>query len=468
MPHCRNYYGRDNKNDPETKPDKSPGSDGFTGEFYREFKVQLVPVLYKAFNWALTHGIWADTWSNSIITIIHKEGKDPSQCEGYRPITLLNVDQKLLSSILADRLAKIMPDIIDIDQTGFIKSRQLSDNVRRTLNIMDHVQKNNLHTLILTLDAEKAFDRVAWPFIFETCRSFGFSNIFISWLQNMYRTSKTQVRVNGTLSSPFELKRGTRQGDPLSPLIFALCIEPLAASVRRDQEIKGVEIEGIQHKAALYADDIILYLTKLENTLPALMNNIKEYSIVSGYKLNMQKCEAISLGHPISTILKNEYPWKWDREKVKYLGIEISKNLDQLYKHNYDQLEIKIKQDLNRWSLLPLSLFGRIDAIRMNILSRFLYLFKALPLYINETTFKGWDRMLLKFIWDNKKTRVKMKTLKLAKRHGGLALPSLHNYYKAAQIQTLRAWLMDDIQTKWKSIELAPCKGMEKLSLGKS
>ena len=109
-----------------------------------------------------------------------------------------------------------MPDIIDLDQTGFISNRQ-SDNVRRTLNIIEHAQKNNKQALILTLDAEKAFDRVAWPFIFETCRSFGL--IFISWLQAMYTISKAQVRVNGTLSCPFKLRRGTRQGDPLSPII---------------------------------------------------------------------------------------------------------------------------------------------------------------------------------------------------------------------------------------------------------
>lgn len=440
------------------KSDKSPGSDGFTGEFYREFKVQLTPILHKAFNWALSHGKWADTWCNSIITVIYKEGKDPTQCEGYRPITLLNIDQKLLSSILANRLAKVMPDIIDLDQTGFISNRQLSDNVRRTLNIIEHAQKNNKQALILTLDAEKAFDRVAWPFIFETCRSFGLSHIFISWLQAMYTISKAQVRVNGTLSCPFKLRRGTRQGDPLSPLIFALCIEPLAVSIRRNYEIEGIEIAGIQHKLALYADDIILYLTKLENTLPALMNNIKEYSTISGYKLNKQKCESISLGDPISIELKKKYPWKWDQAKIKYLGIEISKNMDQLYKLNYEKLETKIKQDLNRWSIVPLSLFGRIDTIRMNILPRFLFLFKALPIYVSPSMFTFWDRMLIKFVWDNKKPRVKMKTLKLAKRNGGLGLPNLQNYYYAAQIQTLQIWLNDDMQAKWRSIERSTSK----------
>lgn len=129
--------------------------------------------------------------------------------------------------------------------------------------------------------------------------------------------------------------------------------------------------------------------------------------------------------------------------------------MDHLYKYNYYQLVEEIKKDLNRWKLIPIPLFGRTYIIRMNILPRSLFLFKALHLNIKSLTFRHWDRMLLKFIWVNKKPRVKMKTLKLAKRFGGLALPNLQTYYRAAYIQTIQT----ERQTKWKSIELASCKG---------
>ena len=105
---------------------------------------------------------------------------------------------------------------------------------------------------------------------------------------------------------------------------------------------------------------------------------------------------------------------------MRYLGIDLTVDLDQLFKSNYEKLESKIRQDLNRWKLVPLSLMGRIDSIRMNVLPRFLFLFKTLPLYISPTTFTRWDRMLLKYVWDDKKPRVKMKTLKLNKERGGL------------------------------------------------
>ncbi len=90
----------------------------------------------------------------------------------------------------------------------------------------------------------------------------------------MYGISKAQVKVNRTLSNHFKLRRGTRQGDPLSPLIYALCIEPLSVSIRENEGIKGVEIGGLHHELALYTDNIILYLTEIETTLPALIRTM--------------------------------------------------------------------------------------------------------------------------------------------------------------------------------------------------
>ena len=447
------------------KNGKCPGSDGFTGEFYKEFSKELLLVLERAFNWALNHGQWANTWRNSIVTVIHKEGKDPTSCGSYRPITLLNVDQKLLSSIIANRLSKIIPFIIDPDQTGFIPDRYLSDNVRRTLNIIDFSKKMNTQTLILTLDAEKAFDRVSWPFIFETCSRFGFHDTFIKWLHAMYSSSKAQIRVNGTLSHSFELQRGTRQGDPLSPLIFAICIEPLAACIRATNKIEGVKVAEQSHKLALYADDVVLYLTNLEKSLPALMEVIDNYSNVSGYKLNIQKCEAMVLGAPVSREVKSNYPWQWDRDRIKYLGTVLPENNKLLYQLNYKDLEAHVRQDLHRWKLAIWSLGRRIDAIRMNVLPRFLFLFQTIPLYICVNTFKIWDTMIGKFIWDDKKPRVKMKTLKMPKERGGLALPNLKHYYMAAQMKHIRTWLNDNSEAKWRSIEMFMCHGSIKTIL---
>ncbi len=125
----------------KSRKDKIPGSDGCTNEFYRTFKEIICPILHKLFSWILEKDVWPPTWNSSIVTVIPKEGKDHTECGSYRPISLLNVDQKLFTEIIANRLAKISPYLLNSDQTGFIQGRLLSDNVRRKLNLVDYAIK---------------------------------------------------------------------------------------------------------------------------------------------------------------------------------------------------------------------------------------------------------------------------------------------------------------------------------------
>jgi len=117
------------------KNNKTPGIDGFAGEYYKVFVDDLTPVLCKLYNYVLNSGNPPESWSEAIITVLHKEGKDPLQCSSYRPISLLCVDYKILTSILATRVQKYMRKLVKPDQTGFISGRQGTNNIRRALNL---------------------------------------------------------------------------------------------------------------------------------------------------------------------------------------------------------------------------------------------------------------------------------------------------------------------------------------------
>lgn len=106
-------------------------------------------------------------WREAIIFVIPKEGKDEQECSSYRPISVLNQDYRLFTAILARRLEVILPEIIHLDQTGFIKHRQTQDNISRTLHVMQHVIKNQIETVVVGIDAEKAFDSVEWDFVYR-------------------------------------------------------------------------------------------------------------------------------------------------------------------------------------------------------------------------------------------------------------------------------------------------------------
>ncbi len=112
--------------------------------------------------------------------------------------------------------------------------------------------------------------------LYPTHEAFGFHNNFTRILKIMYNQPNPRVKVNGTLSEIFNLKRGTRQGDPLLPHIFALCMESLAESNRKNKNkkiITGIKIGEEEHKLALYADDMIVFLTNINKPLPFLMED---------------------------------------------------------------------------------------------------------------------------------------------------------------------------------------------------
>lgn len=119
------------------------------------------------------------------------------------------------------------------------------------------------------------------------------------------------------------------------------------------------------------------------------------------------------------------------------MGIFIHKDLNKLYESNYDPLEDKIKHDLNRWKLIPDSIFQRVDTIKMMILPEFLFLFQTLPIPIPTVSFKRWNGLICNFIWNNKKKRIKFNKLTKAKDCGGLAVPNLQSYYNSTQINTI-------------------------------
>lgn len=420
------------------KTNKSPGSDGYTAEWYKSFKELISPPLLKTFNWILTGGEIPPSWREAVIAVIPKEGKDRLDCSNYRPISVLNQDYKLFTSILAKRLELILPDIVNLDQTGFIKERQTRDNIRRTLHVMNHIKKNNVEAVILGLDAEKAFDSVDWSFLYRVLHTFNFHEQFVKTIEALYNKPTAKIRINGTLSNSFQLQRGCRQGCPMSPLLFAVFIEPLSQWIRQNKDIQGIKMAQTEQKIALFADDILLYIGSPTSSLPALINTLTDFGSLSGYRLNTHKCQVLTFNYTPDQDIRETLKIKWDSEMMRYLGINIPKNFDTILALNHDSLISKIKADLFRWNLIPfLSLAQRVEAVKMNILPRLLYLFQTIPIECGMARLQELDKMISRFVWGGKKPRIKFRTLQISTDNGGLSLPNFKNYLRAAQIKTL-------------------------------
>lgn len=233
------------------------------------------------------------SWRQAIISVIPKIGKDKSECSSYRPISILNIDCKLYASIISKRLENIIPDIINDDQTGFLKNRPTKDNVRRALHLMEHMSKSKDKSIVLSLDAEKAFHSVGWEYLYLTLQRFGFNSSVILFSKNLYHSPTAKIKMNGSLTNPVQLERGCRQGCPLSPALFALFIEPLAQAIREDHDIRGIWIKDTEFKSCLYADDVLITLSQPDLSLPNLFSCLKTFGHYSGYKLNIHKTQII-------------------------------------------------------------------------------------------------------------------------------------------------------------------------------
>lgn len=441
------------------KNNKTPGPDGFISEFYKKFAQELAPYLKNMLNESLSHGHLPPTLRQAAITLILKKGKDPLQCGSYRPISLLNVDYKILSKILSARMEKLLPHIISRDQTGFILDRHPSSNLRRLLNIVHSPSASRPETVI-SLDAEKAYDRVEWSYLFSALKQFGFNEGFISWVKLLYADPLAGVITNGLQSEYFPLSRGTRQGCPLSPLLFTIAIEPLAIALRQSEDFSGIVRGELTHKLSLYADDLLLYTSDPITSVPSIVHTLDQFGKISGYKINTQKSEMFPLNEAANQIPHSQFPFKVVKKGFKYLGIEITTSFPLMFTKNFGVLFEKCKQDMVRWSTLPLSITGRINLIKMIVLPKFLYLFQNIPIMIRKKFFKTLEQCISSFIWNGKSHRINRRSLERPKGLAGLALPNFIYYYWACNIQKMLFWKEDyhpEHSEAWLHLESSNC-----------
>ena len=433
---------------------KAPGPDGLPIEFYKTFQKQLLTPLLDMFNESFNNEILPPTLRLATIILILKPGKIATDCSSYRPISLMGVDTKILCKVLAKRLDPHIPFLVHSDQNGFVQTRQGFHNIRRVLNII-HSKNNARDTALLSLDARQAFDRIEWHYLFNLLPRYGLGGKFLKWIELLYTNPTARVMTNNNLSSPLTLERSTRQGCPLSPLLFILAIEPLAMSIRNDANLSGIAIGDYEHRISLYADDVILFLSNLSNSVQTVLHLINRFGQFSGYSINNAKSSILFLNkderiNPVITT-----PFFNAREGFTYLGIKITPQINTVVHANYDPLMREVQESLEKWTTMPISMIGRINIIKMTILPKFLYLFQSLPMPLPKSFFKEINRAFCRFIWNNRKPRLRLRLLYLPYDRGGLQMPSLQWYYWSAQLRSAMFYFVTHSPPAWVHIEQA-------------
>ena len=303
------------------------------------------------------------------------------------------------------------------------------------------------------MDAKQAFDRIEWRYLFKLLPRFGFGEGFLRWINVLYTNPVAEILTNSVVSKPFNLQRSTRQGCPLSPILFTLAIEPLAMAVRAHDSLAGIRIGGQEHRISLYADDVILFLTRLKDSIPNLIALIQKFGEFSGYKINFSKSSLLFLNENERLTPNIQAPFTNAKSGFTYLGVKITPEIRTIVSSYYDSLTENISNTLNRLTVMPISMIGRINIIKMDILREFLYLFQSIPLPLPKCFFDKINNILAKFIWNNKKARLRLKLLYLPHDRGGLRLPNLRWYYWSAQLHSASFYFSSDILPAWVNIE---------------
>ena len=357
------------------RKNKSPGLDGLTAEFYLGFWDLLNVKLLQVYNEAFEVGILPRCMRTGVVTLLEKKGKDRLEIANWRPITLLNLDYKLLTKTLGHRLKKVLPGLIGKEQNGFVPGGSIFFSAHTIRDLLFYCKKENLDLILLALDYSKAFDSLDFEFIFKTFETFNFGDNFKKWIKILYTGGKSCISNNGNISQCFDIERSTRQGDPISPLVFILGLEILLIAIRSDENIQGIKVENNELKMTAFADDASYFL-KNKHSAEILLNRIERFSKTSGLEVNRSKSECLLLSFEMNLNIYQD----------KFLGIPIVDNL-KILGHYYGKNEIicsfqnfyskldKMAKILNLWKQRNLTLMGK--NLLINSLSNSLFVFNA-------------------------------------------------------------------------------------------
>jgi len=324
------------------------------------------------------------------------------EAKDYRPISLVHSFAKLVTKMMANRLAPYLDKLVATNQSAFTRGRCIHDNymlVQQTIKIL---HRRKISSLFLKLDISKAFDSVDWSFLLEILAHLGFGAVWRNLVSNLLHSASTQVLLNGEPGDFITHQRGLRQGDPLSPMLFILVMDVLnSLFMKAEAEGLLLPLHSTGQRLSLYADDVALFIRSEEDDLQITKNLLQVFEEASGLRTNLQKSCVIPIhcDGEVAEVVNSTLQCSTTSFPTTYLGLPIS---DRKLRRSDLLIWIeKIAIKLPGWKAPLMSLAGRAVLVR--------YVITAIPIYlliairVPKWFIRAVDKIRKSFLWKGRK-----------------------------------------------------------------
>ena len=413
-------------------PTKAPGPDGMPALFFQHYWKIIGKDVAEFVLQVLNSRIHPGLINQTFIALIPKI-KTPTSPKEFRPISLCNVIFKIVSKVVVNRLKHLLPSIIHSAQSAFVPGRMITDNVVVAFEHFHYMRKKKKNGgkgyMALKLDMSKAYDRIEWSFLEKMLLSLGFHREWVRFILSCVTSVSYSILVNGQPTSFFKPSRGLRQGDPLSPYLFLICTEGLAALIddaASRKQIHGVKVcrsaPPITH--LFFADDSLMFTRANTQEAQRILNLLNTYEAASGQVVNVDKSE-VSYSRNVSENMKNMLQQSLGFKAVethdRYLGLPTF--IGRSKKNVFQTIRDRVWKKLKGWKERFLSRAGKEILIKAVIQAIPMYTMQCFELPVNLCD--EMEKMCKDFWWGKTSERKKMELfswskMRRTKKEGGL------------------------------------------------